>query len=259
MRAVILAGGRGTRLAPYTTVIPKPLLPVGDMPILEVVVRQLAHAGIDHITLTLGYMSAYFRAFLTQHQSLRRLVKIDFVEEERPTGTAGSLSFVPGLEETFLVMNGDVLTNLNYRALLEHHVAEKAWLTIATHRKSVQIDLGVLEADPSGQVTDYIEKPRMAYAVSMGIYVYQPQVLAFIAPGEHLDFPDLVLRLIRAGEKVAAYHNDACWLDLGRPEDLRRADDLFRERGQEFLPARDESLAARKAKRKAPVRLGSKE
>src|SRR6516225_3680375 len=125
MRAVILAGGRGTRLAPYTTVIPKPLLPVGNMPILEIVVRQLAHAGIDHLTLSLGYMSEYFQVFLAHHKLLKRLMRIDFVEEEKPTGTAGSLSSVPGLDSTFLVMNGDILTTLNYRQLLEAHAAEK--------------------------------------------------------------------------------------------------------------------------------------
>jgi NDP-sugar pyrophosphorylase family protein len=236
MRAVILAGGRGTRLAPYTTVIPKPLLPVGDMPILEIVIRQLAHAGIKQITLSLGYMGEYFRAFLSQRKSLGRLVKIDFVDEERPTGTAGSLSSVPGLAETFLVMNGDILTNLNYRALLDYHAASKAWLTIAAHHKLVKIDLGVLETDGSGAVTNYIEKPTMDYAVSMGIYVYEPQVLQFIAAGEHLDFPELVLRLLREGKKVATFSNDAAWLDLGRPEDFQRATDLFAEHEQEFLP-----------------------
>jgi NDP-sugar pyrophosphorylase family protein len=184
----------------------------------------------------LGYMSAYFRAFLSQHQSLGRLVKIDFVEEEKPTGTAGSLSSVPGLESTFLVMNGDILTNLNYRALLDYHASVKALLTIAAHRKLVKIDLGVLETGPSGLVTNYIEKPTMDYAVSMGIYVYEPQVLEFIAPGEQLDFPDLVLKLLRAGKRVATFSNDACWLDLGRPEDFCRAADLFIEREQEFLP-----------------------
>jgi NDP-sugar pyrophosphorylase family protein len=237
MRAVILAGGRGTRLAPFTTVIPKPLLPVGDMPILEIVVRQLAHAGIRQMTLTLGYMSEYFRAFLAQHKSLGRLMQIDFVEEERPTGTAGSLSSVPGLEGTFLVMNGDVLTNLDYRALLEFHTAQEALLTIATHRKPVKIDLGVLETDSSGCVTNYIEKPTLNYMVSMGIYVYEPQVLRLIQPGEYLDFPDLVLKLVRAGQRVTTFPNDACWLDLGRPEDLQRATDIFLERKEEFLPS----------------------
>lgn len=236
MRAVILAGGRGTRLAPYTTVIPKPLLPVGDLPILEIVLRQLVHAGVTHVTLTLGYMADYFRAFLTQHRSLSRLVKIDFVEEERPTGTAGSLAFVPGLDQTFLVMNGDILTTLDYRALIDFHAAEGAWLTIAAHRKPVKIDLGVLETAGDGRVTNYIEKPKYDYTVSMGIYVYQPEVLKYITAGAYLDFPDLVLKLVRDGKKVMTFKNEATWLDLGRPEDLQRATDLFAEREREFLP-----------------------
>jgi NDP-sugar pyrophosphorylase family protein len=236
MRAVILAGGRGARLAPFTTVLPKPLLPVGDTPILEVVVRQLAHAGIRHITLTLGYLSTLFRAYVAQHKYLSRLATIDFVEEEQPTGTAGSLASVSGLDDTFLVMNGDILTNLDYRALLNYHASQDAWITIAAHRKLVKIDLGVLETDAEGRVRNYIEKPTKDYAVSMGIYVYDPKVLQFIAPGEFLDFPDLVLRLIKAGKKVTTFPNDATWLDLGRPEDLHRATEIFLEREQEFVP-----------------------
>jgi NDP-sugar pyrophosphorylase family protein len=236
MRAVILAGGRGARLAPYTTVIPKPLLPVGDTPILEVVVRQLVNAGIRHITLTLGYQSAYFRAYLAQHQYLSRLATIDFVEEEKPTGTAGSLASVPGLDDTFLVMNGDILTSLDYRSLLNFHASQNAWLTIATHRKLVKIDLGVLETSADGNVLNYIEKPTKDYVVSMGIYVYSPQVLPFIEPGQYLDFPDLVLKLIRAGKKVMTFPNDATWLDLGRPDDLHRATEIFLEREEDFMP-----------------------
>lgn len=250
MRAVILAGGRGTRLAPYTTVIPKPLLPVGDMPILEIVVRQLVHAGALRITLTLGYQSTYFRAYLAQHKALRRLVKIDCVEEEKPTGTAGSLCSVPDLNDTFLVMNGDILTNLDYRELLAFHDAEKASLTIATHRKPVRIDLGVLETDAAGCVLNYIEKPTMDYAVSMGIYVYDPHVLEFIVPGEYLDFPSLVLRLLQAGKKVMSYRNNASWLDLGRHEDFLKATDLFKERSHEFLPA---AAGPRRSKRRSVV------
>jgi NDP-sugar pyrophosphorylase family protein len=236
MRAVILAGGRGARLAPYTTVVPKPLLPVGETPILEIVLRQLARAGFDHITLTLGHLSTYVRAFLTQHPSLTRLAKIDCVEEESPTGTAGSLASVPGLTDTFLVMNGDILTTLDYRALLAHHAAEKARLTIAAHQKPVPIDLGVLQTDAAGRVTGYVEKPTVSYTVSMGVYVYDPRVLAHVPAGQYLDFPDLVLKLLAAGEKVTAYPSGAFWLDLGRFDDLQRAADIFRERQGEFLP-----------------------
>ena len=236
MRAVILAGGRGSRLAPFTTVIPKPLLPVDDTPILEVIIRQLARAGFDHITLTLGYMSTYFHSFVAQHRSLSRLAKIDFVEEEKPTGTAGSLASIPNLRGTFLVMNGDILTNLDYTALLAHHHANKGLLTIGLHHKDVKIDLGVIEADPAGRVTAYIEKPTLSYGVSMGIYVYDEAVLTHIAPGEYLDFPSLVQRLLMTGQKVVTYPNDACWLDLGRFEDLQRASEIFAARRHEFLP-----------------------
>ncbi len=236
MRAIILAGGRGTRLAPYTTVIPKPLLPVGDIPILEVILRQLAHAGFDHATLALGYMREYFAAFLAQHKSLHQLLEIDMVYEEHPTGTAGSLARIEGLNETFLVMNGDILSDLDYRELLDFHRSQKAMLTIATQRKPVKIDLGVLEFDAQQFVRDYIEKPTLHYAVSMGIYIYEPAVLSHIAPDEYLDFPDLVLRLVHSGERVAAFDSKAWWLDLGRPEDLQQATEIFMARRSQFLP-----------------------
>src|SRR5262249_26920276 len=235
-RAVILAGGRGSRLAPFTTVVPKPLLPVDDMPILEIVIRQLARAGFDHITLTLGYMSSYFHAFIAQHASLNRLARIDFVGEAKPTGTAGSLASVPGLRGTFLVMNGDILTNIDYAALLAHHHATKSLLTIAQHNKEVKIDLGILKTSADNVIEDYIEKPTFSYAVSMGIYVYSEEVLGHITPGEYLDFPTLVLRLVRGGKKVVTFPNDAYWLDLGRMEDLQRATDTFIQRRDEFLP-----------------------
>lgn len=236
MRAVILAGGRGARLAPYTSVIPKPLLPVDDMPILEIVLRQLAHHGFTRATLSLGYMAEYFRLFVAHYKSLAQLLAIDCVEEEVPTGTAGSLSSIPDLDGTFLVMNGDLLTNIDYRELLEHHRRSEALLTIATQNKSVRIDLGVLDLDEAGCVTGYREKPQLDYRISMGIYVYEAEVLKHIPRDQYLDFPDLVLKLRRAGHKVATYHNDACWLDLGRIEDLERATEVFRARREEFLP-----------------------
>ena len=235
MRAVILAGGKGTRLAPYTTVIPKPLLPVGDTPILEIVIRQLASHGFDHITLTLGYMSEYFKAFLDHHRSLRQLARIDIVEEEHPTGTAGSLATVPHLDEPFLVMNGDLLTTLDYRALAEDRERQGAILSIALHDKPIDLDLGVIQTDAQHRVTDYIEKPVLNYTVSMGVYAYSPEVLRYIQRSEYLDFPDLVLKLIRAGKDVRGFPNDAFWLDLGRREDLRQADEVFRARRAEFL------------------------
>jgi NDP-sugar pyrophosphorylase family protein len=236
MRAVLLVGGRGTRLAPYTTVIPKPLLPVGDKPILEIICRQLAQAGFTRITLSLGYMSDYFKTFLAQNRSLRRIVAIDFVEEEVPTGTAGSLASVPDLEGTFLVMNGDILTTLDYRALIAFHQARQAAVTIACHQKAVKIDLGILQVNDQAEVTGYIEKPTLTYPVSMGVYVYDASVLARIPPGEYLDFPTLVLNLVAAGRKVLAWANDATWLDLGRHEDLMEAARIMQARQNDFIP-----------------------
>jgi NDP-sugar pyrophosphorylase family protein len=236
MRAVILAGGRGTRLAPYTQVIPKPLLPLGDRPILDLVIHQLAAAGFTRVTLTLGYMSDYFKVFLAQRPELHRLVKIDFIEEHEPTGTAGSLAAVKGLDEPFLVMNGDIFTDLDYAALVQQHRERQSWLTIATYLKPVKIDLGVIESDEQGLVTDYIEKPTLNYAVSMGIYMYSPEVLSFIPKGKYLDFPTLVLKLRDAGKPVSTFKSDCTWLDLGRPEDLLAATEMFIAKEAQYLP-----------------------
>jgi len=247
MRAVILAGGRGARLAPYTTVIPKPLLPLGERPILDLVLNQLAADGFTRATLTLGYMADYFKVFLAQRPQLRELIDIDFIEEAEPTGTAGSLAEVPDLDEPFLVMNGDILTDLDYEALYRYHCEQDAWLTIAAHQKQVKIDLGVLETDDTGALVDYIEKPTKEYSVSMGIYIYSPQVLQMIPRGQYLDFPTLAMNLKQAGRKVLTWKTDATWLDLGRPEDLQQATEMFVEQEAQFMPrlvTEPESVAA---------------
>lgn len=233
MKAVILAGGRGTRLQPYTVVFPKPLVPLGNMPILEVVIRQLIAAGFGEVILTLGYLGELIRAYFATHKALAQRIAIRYVDEETPTGTAGSLTLVPGLDETFLAMNGDVLTTLDYNALIDHHRRTGAALTIAGHRKKVKIDLGVLQLE-DGRVRGYLEKPEYVYPVSMGVYVYEPRVLRHIAKGQYFDFPSLVLRLIEAGETVACYENDALWLDIGRPEDYAAAQQTFEQRYEEF-------------------------
>jgi NDP-sugar pyrophosphorylase family protein len=235
MKAVILAGGKGTRLAPYTSVLPKPLVPVGEMPILEIVVRQLIAAGFDEIVITLGHLGELIRAFFLAQKRLSAQVRIRFVQEEEPTGTAGSLTLVPGLDETFLAMNGDVLTSLDYRRLLAFHREHGAALTIAGYRKEVRIDLGVLELDAAGtRVQGYVEKPRFEYPVSMGVYVYEPRALAHIPRDAYFDFPSLVLKLLEAGESVACYPSEDLWLDIGRPDDHAQAQRLFEERRQAF-------------------------
>lgn len=236
MKAVILAGGRGTRLAPYTTAFPKPLVPIGEYPVIEVLIRRLAANGIRDITLTVGYLAELLRAYFTQHPTLTGQLNLTYATEEQPTGTAGSLASVPGLNETFLVMNGDVLTTLDFTKLVAHHRDAGAALTIATQQKRVKIDLGVLVTDEHQNVRGYHEKPEFDYQVSMGIYVYEPRVLRHIPVGEYLDFPDLVLKLIAAGERVVSYPSDDIWLDIGRHEDYENAVRVFECNRAAFLP-----------------------
>jgi NDP-sugar pyrophosphorylase family protein len=234
MKAVILAGGRGTRLAPYTATVPKPLVPVGDIPILEIIVRQLIAARFRSVTLTLGHLGELIRAFFAAHDSLTRQIEVQMVEEEEPTGTAGSLRLVSGLPETFLVMNGDVLTTLDYQRLIDFHRASGAWVTIAAHRKPVDIDLGVLRIE-GNEVVDYIEKPKYVYPVSMGVYVVDRRALGHIPSNGHFDFPELVLRLLAEKRKVACFESDALWLDIGRREDYAAAQEIFEGNQHRFL------------------------
>jgi NDP-sugar pyrophosphorylase family protein len=234
MKAVILAGGQGRRLAPYTTVLPKPLMPVGDIPILEIVIRQLVHAGFDDITLAVGYLAELLMAYFGDGSKLGVLIR--YSREEHPLGTAGPLSLIDGLTEPFLVMNGDLLTTLNYREMWEKHKAIGSTATLATFRRDVKIDLGVVETDDSQWVRAYIEKPTYHYTVSTGIYVFTPAVLKFIPPRQRLDLPELVLKLLGAGHRIAAYPFDGYWLDIGRPDDYEQAVSEFEKHRSEFLP-----------------------
>jgi NDP-mannose synthase len=229
LRAVILAGGRGVRLRPFTVNFPKPLMPLGDIPVIDVLVNRLVKFGITDITLTLGHLAELIKAYYLTHNRATKEVQFRYVEEAEPTGTAGSIASVPDLDETFLVMNADLLTDLDFNSLVSFHRREGAALTIAAHRRQVKIDFGVLESGDGHRVTGYNEKPELSYDVSMGIYVYEPRVLQFITPGAYLDFPDLVLKLIAAGEKVSAMPCDCLWLDIGRPDDYARAQEIYAE------------------------------
>jgi NDP-sugar pyrophosphorylase family protein len=222
MRAVILAGGLGTRLRPYTTIIPKPLVPVGERPILEHILLQLADAGVDHVDLCVSHLGELIQVYFSQSQALPEHLELAWHWEDEPLGTAGALRVVPDLEGTFIAMNGDVLTTLDYRALLDCHRNRGAALTIATHAKRVDIDLGVIDSR-DGLVTDYREKPRLDYDVSMGIYVYEASALAHLPESGPCQFPDLVLRLLEAGERVAVFGSDADWYDIGTFGEYERA------------------------------------
>jgi NDP-sugar pyrophosphorylase family protein len=221
MRAVILAGGLGTRLRPYTTVLPKPLVPVGDRPILERILQQLAAHGVDRVDLCVAHLGELIRVYFAESGAAPEGVELRWHWEREPLGTAGALSIVPDLEGTFIAMNGDVLTTLDYGALVRHHQKHEAMLTIAVHRKQVHIDLGVIESS-NGFVTEYREKPSLDYEVSMGVYVYESAALRYLPDGP-CQFPDLVSTLLRAGHAVAVFPANAVWYDIGTVGELELA------------------------------------
>ena len=232
-RAVVLAGGRGTRLAPYTTVLPKPLMPVGDMPILEILLRQLRRAGISRVTLAVGHLAALLEAYFGDGARLG--ISLDYSYESEPAGTAGPLALVDGLDQTFLVMNGDLLTSLDFEELIRDHRDAGADVTVGLFEKQVPLDLGVVETDADGRVIDYLEKPTLTYDVSVGIYAMEPSVLEHIERGDRLDLPELVLRLIAAGASVRAYRFSGTWFDIGRPDDYAAASEHFERQREELL------------------------
>jgi NDP-sugar pyrophosphorylase family protein len=237
-RAVILAGGEGTRLRPYTTVLPKPLMPIGDRPVLDIVVRQLRAHGFERITMATGYLAELIEAFFRDGESYG--VAIDYFREHEPLGTVGALALIEGLGEGHvLVMNGDVLTDIDYGALLERHEGSDAAATIATKERQIQVSLGVLrfgdERDAT-RLTGYDEKPMIDYIASMGVYCFAPRALAHIEAGKRLDFPDLILRLIAAGEVVRAWPSEDYWLDIGRHDDYEQAQEEFESVRARLIP-----------------------
>jgi NDP-sugar pyrophosphorylase family protein len=225
VRAVVLAGGKGTRLAPYTSVLPKPLMPIGDRSILELVLGQLRDSGIMEVTLCVGYLSHLIEAVLG-HSRQECGVEITYVREEEALGTAAPLRLVDDLTSTFIAMNGDVLTTLDYRDLIRHHRRDRNVLTIATRARPIQIDYGVLHLGSNGssnRVQAYVEKPKMISTVSMGIYALEPKALSYIPADGYFDFPDLVQALLDADEPVGAYQYEGMWFDIGRRDDYERA------------------------------------
>jgi NDP-sugar pyrophosphorylase family protein len=237
LRVVLLAGGEGQRLRPYTAVLPKPLMPVGDRPIMDVIVRQLRHAGAARITVATGYLAELIEVFFGDGSKYG--IPIDYFREDEPLGTVGALALVGGLDDHFLVMNGDILTDLNYARLFDDHCKSDAAATIAMQKREVEISLGVLrfgDADDPTRLTDYSEKPHIDYQASMGVYCFSPEVVAHIEPGRRLDFPDLILRLLARGLTVRAWPSTDYWLDIGRHDDYEVALDDFTRMRPRLLP-----------------------
>lgn len=233
MKAIILAGGKGSRLKPFTTNIPKPLIPIGEMPILEVVLRQLKHHGFTDVTLAVNHLAELLMAFFRDGKKLG--LEIDYSLEDKPLGTAGPIRLVTHESENFLIMNGDLLTTIDYADMYRIHVENDNDATIAVYNKKVKIDLGVLETDGL-DFLDYIEKPTYDFDVSMGIYILKRSAVDFIPEDRKYDMPDLMLSLKENGKKVQCYRGDYYWLDIGRIEDYEVATDIFEARKKEFLP-----------------------
>ena len=233
MKAVLLTGGRGARLLPYTTVLPKPLMPLGDYPILEVCVRRLAHHGFTELIFCTGFLSHLIEAYFGDGS--RWGIHIEYSREEKPLGTAGPLSLLSDrLDQTFFVMNGDLLCTMEYRKMMAAHRKSKASATIGTYVKDIKLDLGrlVLQGD---RVKDYLEKPTYSYPASMGIYILEPEILRFIPRDAKFDLPDLIRKLIRTRRRVTAYTHPGIWLDIGRPDEYANAVDLFVKNPDQFL------------------------
>lgn len=233
-RAIIMAGGKGTRLAPYSTVLPKPLMPVDDQPILEIVVRQLAHHGFRNITISVGHLAELIMAFFGTGE--RWGVKIDYAIEDSPQGTMGALRRIDLPREPFLVMNGDVLTDLDYSALYDDHLQNEGPLTIAGSRRYVDISLGVLDYGHDCVLTGFREKPRMHFDVSMGVYVLSPAVLATFPDKGPYGFDQLVCDLLASGRPPRIFPFEGLWLDIGRKEDYETATETFLSHRGKLLP-----------------------
>ena len=233
MQAIILAGGKGTRLKPYTISFPKPLVPIGDYPILEIIIRQLVSFGFDRVTISTGHLAELIEAYFGDGS--RWGVKIEYVREYTPLNTAGALKLVEGCEDNFLVMNGDVLTTLDYGSLLELHTKKGVKATIAAKTRESKIDFGVLKLDGEDFLSEYIEKPVYTFSVSMGVYVLSKEVRNLIKDGESIGMPDLLLRLKDSGEKVYCHRSDCYWLDIGRIDDYEKAQEEFEAKKHIFL------------------------
>ena len=228
--AVVLAGGKGTRLAPFTSILPKPLMPIGDKAVLEIIIDQLAAHRFLEITLCVGHLAHLIRSVVDDRINGR--ISVQYVHEARALGTAGPLRSIQNLEQTFIAMNGDVLTTLDYRDLLRAHQECGNALTIATTARTTKMDYGVLHLDGSvhptvRRVTAYEEKPESVAMVSMGIYALEPRVIEYIPENEYFDFPNLVQALLSEGEKVGSYVYDGAWFDIGRHDDYEVAADAW--------------------------------
>lgn len=231
---IIQAGGKGTRLRPYTAVLPKPLMPVADMPILEIVVRQLVYYGFDNIHITTSHLAHLIELFFGDGSNWQ--ANIRYVREDKPLGTIGPIKKIRRPDVPFLVMNGDLLTDLDYRALYNYHQQHDAWLTVAVYKGHVPVSLGVLDYDEEGVVTGFREKPDLYFWASMGVYVFSPELWDLVPEDVNYGFDTLMADMLRRNLPVKVFPWDRLWLDIGRPEDYEKANEEFLRYKHTFLP-----------------------
>ena len=232
-RAVILAGGKGTRLRPYTIVLPKPLMPIGDYPILELVIRQLVNHGFNHITIAVNHQAELIKAFFNDGSKWN--VKIDYSLENSPLGTMAPLKLIKDLPTNFLVMNGDILTDLDYSSFYSKHVDNKYLFSISSYKRENKIDYGVLETNINSELTGFVEKPTTSYEVSMGIYLINKEALSFIPDNQSFGFDDLMHKLLENNKTVMVNSFAGYWLDIGRPDDYMQAIEEFGKMKSKFI------------------------
>lgn len=232
MRAVLLAGGKGTRLYPYTAIFPKPLMPLVDKPVLEVLIRQLKNHGFDEITLCVGHLSSLIKTYFKNGKSLG--VKIDYSLENKPLGTIGPLTLLDDLPDTFLVANGDLLTNADFSAMVKFHRRKGAVLTIGTHKEERRTEWGVLEIKKD-RIVGYREKPLHKFYISAGVYILNKAVLGNLPKNKYFDIPQLVNLLIQKKQNVVSYEIKGYWLDIGKPDDYQKAIEEFSKKRDMFL------------------------
>ncbi len=234
--AVILAGGQGSRLRPFTTVLPKPLIPVCDVPILEVVIHQLREQGFRKVVLAVNHHDRLIRSYFGDGRSMG--VEIVYSKENRPLGTVGPLHLISDeLPETFLMMNGDLLTDLRFGSFLEDHAESGRVLSVCTCERRVELGDGVIETSEDGLISGFREKPTVGFWISAGIYAMRRDVLDSIPRETAFGMDQLILGLVGSGVAVRTYRHEGSWYDIGSPEDLRLANAAFAERRDQFLPA----------------------
>jgi NDP-sugar pyrophosphorylase family protein len=220
-RAIILAGGKGTRLKPYTISLPKPLVPIGEMPILEIIIRQLSFYGFNHITITINHFADIIQAFFGDGKKWN--VKIDYSLEDKPLSTMGPLTLIDDLPENFLIMNGDVLTNLDFNQFYNEHIKNKRNFTIGAFKILEKVEYGVLHANEKSELIKFEEKPVNEYLVSMGVYIMNKNNLKYIPKNKFFGFDHLMHTLIENNMLPSIYEFNGYWLDIGRPEDYEKA------------------------------------